>query len=423
MIVGIWRQRLHWGRCLLLVILLAGCQEQDATAPGAPLPAAANMAPITTLAEPTRQTVRSLLRNYLAQADRDFAQAEADLVTFDNAVTALLGDPDADTLNSARNAWMNAHNAWESTLLHRYLAELVLPQDVALQLGSLAYQINDWPILPGYIDAVANYPDSGLVHDINVSLDQSSLRQVHGQFELSEAALGFHVLEFLLWGENSDRISARPVADFMAAQSSEIASETSLAEAQLPNNRRRQLIDQVATILLADFQQTREIWLQNMLSYQQSINNTPASVLLSQLLQAINNMLSEELLARSLYPLLNGNYSDSIQSPYSHSTQNAVVSQIATVERLLLDTPAQDGSRMDRVLSELSPDFEELFYANFDASKECLVLLYSNLNAPSDTSSTMQAEFAVVECINLLTNMIDHFERIKSSLVEDQQAL
>lgn len=414
---GRWRR--VWLAVLLLVVL-SGCQEQDNPAPDVVQPAAATLTPIASLARPTQQTVRSLVHNHLQQASRDFEQAESAIMAFDAAVTELLRQPDTDRLNNARSAWMNAHNAWEATLLHRYLAEQVLPQDVALQLGNLAYQLNDWPILPGYVDAVENYPDSGLVHDINVSLDASSLRQVHGQFELSEAALGFHVLEFLLWGENTDRISPRPVSDFVPAEVPDIATDSAMSEAQLPTNRRRELLDQVSAILLSDFQQTRELWSRNMLLYQQAIDTTPASVLLSQLLQAINSMFTEELLVRSLYPLLNGNYSDSIQSPYSHSTQNAVVSQIATVERLLLDTPAADGTRMDTVLGGLSPDFEELFYANFDASKECLVLLYSNLNAPSDTTSTMQAEFAVVECINLLTNMIDHFDRIRDSLVQEQ---
>ena len=129
-------------------------------------------------------------------------------------------------------------------------------------------------------------------------------------------------------------------------------------------------------------------------------------------------MLTEEMLVRSLYPLLNGEYIDSIQSPFSHSTQNAASAQLTSVEQLLLDTGPTQGLSLDSILISLSSDFEELFYQNFDASKECLVLLYSTLGSPEDTRDSLRAEFEIVECINLLTNMIDHLEQIKVSLYD-----
>ena len=68
---------------------------------------------------------------------------------------------------------------------------------------------------------------------------------------------------------------------------------------------------------------------------------------------------------------------------------------------------------------KLSADFEELFYQNFDASKECLVLLYSTLVPPQDPAAALQSEFEIVECINLLSNMIDHLEQTKFGLTRE----
>ena len=126
-------------------------------------------------------------------------------------------------------------------------------------------------------------------------------------------------------------------------------------------------------------------------------------------------MLNQELLLRSLYPMLNGDFVESIQSPYSRSTQNAVSSQLSGLERLLLEHQTENGTTLDLIFSAISDEFSEFFYQNFDASKACLVLLYSNRESDS-AGTTNERETEIVECINLLTNIIDYNDRLKFDL-------
>lgn len=416
--------------CLLLT-LLSACSDPSGggEAPGVEANVEANTdigllataaqgpALIETLSEQQQIEVHELVNGYLQQAGTDFDSAQRALEALQSAVTTLLSMPDADTLEAARSAWLIAHSAYESTLLHRYFADLVLPQPVYLRLEELNYRLNQWPILPGYVDAVANYPDSGLVFDPSVAIDRATLLEIHGQFDLTEAALGFHVLEFLLWGENQDRDDLRQAADFEPTVSlSKEQADSGLTTEQLPNNRRRRLVQEVMASLTSDYAALSAMWNENIQDFRNRLEALPASPLLSALLQTVSGMLTEELLVRSLYPLLNGNYTDSLQSPFSHSTQNAVVAQIASIESLLFDVASRDGVRLGTLLNELSEDFAELFYQNFDANKECLVLLYSTASAPETPEAATASEFEIVECINLLSNMIDHFSRIDSQL-------
>lgn len=409
------------GLSLACLALVAGC---DSPAPSDSPPAAEEELTITRIAEldgATEAAVRDLMAVYLDQAEADFVRAENDILNLTAAIDELLQVVDDAALNQARAAWLQANNSFEATLLHRYLAQGELSSEAALQLNSLNYALNYWPILPGYIDAVGNYPDSGIVHDVNVTITPESLRQVHGQFDLSEVSLGFHVLEFLLWGENPDRESLRPASDYQAIERLNADHiEAGLSLEQLPNNRRRVLLNTLTEILIEDFRASRALWSEARSRYTNSLADTSASVLLGQLLHAVNSMLTEELLVRSLYPLLNGNYQDSIPSPFSHSSQITVLAQLGSVERLLLDAITVDGNRLDGILAGLSPDFEVLFYQNLDASKECLALLYSDLRPPGDTERVMNREFSVVECINLLTNLIDQFQQIEQVLVQRQ---
>jgi len=359
--------------------------------------------------------IRELIAGYLQQIEVDYLQLESAIDILLADVTIFLEQPDSNTLEQLRESWLFAHSAYELTALHRYFANHILAEQDALELSQLLYQINHWPILAGYIDYVDAYPESGIVQDVNVLLTEDSLRSQHGSFDLSEATLGFHVLEFLIWGSNSDQGSARLASDYLeSTELSSIQISNGFELDQLTDNRRRQLLLLVTQTLRKDFQQVRTLWIDRTSSLQQRVErsqNVSSQQLLILTIDAMTSMLTEELLVRSLYPMLNGEFNESIQSPFSHSTQNAVSSQLIGFERLLLESQSESGMTFDILLSSASEDFSEFFYQNFDASKECLVRLYSTMD--SDSGAVEVSEFEIVECINLVTNMIDNLEQIR----------
>jgi len=361
--------------------------------------------------------IRNILIGYLNQIDTDYNTLATELTSLENQVAEFLESPQASSMNSVRSGWLSAHSSYELTTLHRYFAEQILSEEEVLALYQFYYQINHWPILPGYVDYVGTYSNSGIVNDITVNLDIPTLREQHGAFDLAEASLGFHVLEFLIWGENLKRQDERPASDYFVItelNASEIEGGFELD--QLSNNRRRQMLVLNTQALLSDFNSSREIWSLGSETFRNELNALNGSEIIILLLEAITSMLTEEMLIRSLYPLLNGEYIESIQSPFSHSTQNVVSAQLSSVERLLLETTTDYGRSLDSVLASLSSEFEEFFYQNFDASKECLILLYSTLDISEESTISTEAEFEIVECINLLTNMIDYLEQIKITL-------
>ena len=364
--------------------------------------------------------LRKLVDVYLLQIQIDFDVVDSNLMGLGLLIDDFLASPNTETMTAARIAWLNAHSSYELTALHRYFARLVLPEGESLALFQMQYRLNHWPILPGYIDYVDGYPDSGIVHDINVTMDRPGLQEQHGAFDLAEAALGFHVLEFLLWGENKEMGRLRPASDYDSSSVlSALQQENGFALSQLSNNRRREYLRIVSQALIDDFHSLQQLWANGVAPFREKLISLQSTEILSLLVEAATTMLTEGMLVSSLYPLLNGDYSDSIQSPYSHSTQNAISAQLFGVERLLLETRTESGATLDSILVKLSVDFEELFYQNFDASKECLVLLYSTLQAPQDPAAALQAEFEIVECINLLANMIDHLQQTKFGLARE----
>lgn len=396
-------------------LILTRCGEQQIASENPPSEAPASFTSFEVLNPQLSTAASQIALDYLAQIDADFEQANTEIAQLRVVLNNLVGTPSGETLELAKQAWLDSHSAFELTSLHRYFAAQLLDETATLSLMQLQYQINHWPVIPGYIDYVDGYPDSGIVHDINVPLDIAALREQHGAFDVSEVTLGFHVLEFLIWGQASD-VQSRPVDDYRAiTQLDQDLAESGFTLEQLSNNRRRQLLLLIADTLLNDYQALQSLWSEQLAAIRPRIESMSGPQAIIVLADAMASMLREELLLRSLYPMLNGNLDESIQSPYSQSTQNAVSIQLSGLERLLLENQTEDGTTLDRIFSAVSDEFSEFFYQNFDASKSCLVLLYSNVENDM-TRLSNENEIEIVECINLLTNMVGHIDRLKSEL-------
>ena len=400
---------------MLSALLLAGCSDNAAEPQIVETAAEAAPSAFELLNPELSASAKEIALEYVQQIDTDFKQAGIEIEKFQSSIATLTDQTNIENLNLSKQAWLNAHSAYELTTLHRYYATQLMGEQDSLVLMQLQYQINHWPIVPGYIDYVDGYPDSGIVHDINVNLDADSLREQHGSFDVSEVTLGFHAIEFLLWGYDADSV-ARPATDFDAVLEltpKEIESGYTLE--QLSNNRRRLFLSVVVDTLVKDFLALQSLWLAEEPSISQRIESISGTELIVILADSMSAMLTQELLQRSLYPMLNGDFVESVQSPYSRSTQNAVSSQLSGLERLLLERQTENGTTLDLVFSAISNEFSEFFYQNFDASKACLVLLYSNREGDSASPATAR-ETEVVECINLLTNIIDYNDRLKFDL-------
>jgi len=411
--LGLYLQKI--GIAILATMLLVGCSDD------APEPQSVEVREETTpsvfeLRNPQLSaSAKEITLDYVEQISADFDQVGIEIEKFQSSIITLTNQTNSENLNLSRQAWRETHSAYALTTLHRYFAEQLLEEQSSLALMQLQYQINHWPIIPGYIDYVDGYPDSGIVYDINVNLDSDSLREQHGSFDVSEVTLGFHVIEFLLWGYDPDSV-ARPASDYDSVlELSPQERESGYTLEQLSNNRRRLFLTVVTDILAADFRALQSLWLAEEPGIRQQIESTSGTKLIVILADSMSAMLNQELLLRSLYPMLNGDFIESIQSPYSRLTQIAVSSQLSGLERLLLERQTENGTTLDLVFSAISDEISEFFYQNFDASKSCLVLLYGNKESNS-AGPTNERETEIVECINLVTNMIDYNDRLKFDL-------
>lgn len=353
------------------------------------------------------------LDNATAEFQVTLARAER----MNEAARSFQEGPSETALDNLKDSWIAAHGSYETTAIGR---QLLKSKDAELRIHQLEYLINAWPVFPGYVDYIEGYPDSGVVNDLTLPMSTEVLRDQHGKFDLAEATLGFHVIEFLLWGQNQESQFPRPLPDFIASDPVPAPSvdggNTNEQSPQSSESRRLQMLLLLTELLLSDLQTMAASWLESMVTIEADLLESTPDAAMAYLLDATATLLSEEVIVRSLYPLLNGDFQESLQSPFSHTSQNAVLALLAGVEQLLRGSGTETGVTLEQLLSELDNGFSQAFFSNFDSSKACLALLYTSIQLNVDPEQAVQQESEIVECINLANNMVNALAEVKAVL-------
>ncbi|OUS24067.1 hypothetical protein A9Q99_26355 [Gammaproteobacteria bacterium 45_16_T64] len=145
---------------------------------------------------------------------------------------------------------------------------------------TLADAIYSVPIMPGYIDYLLAYPNSGIINDITVPLSAKTIRQQQGLTDSGEISLGFEVIAFLFQGEQryNRSLAPRPVSDFAQEQ-----------------ERRRQYVHIALTLLIDDLTQlkTRLTMAENSINTA-TLNQREAKSIVTQILNSMLTGIAED---------------------------------------------------------------------------------------------------------------------------------
>jgi putative iron-regulated protein len=184
--------------CSLATALLAQSPAGAPTVTGAPT---ANGASDPLLA--------MVVGRHAAWCESQHALAAERAGALQQAIAALLQSPDEAKLRLARAAWVEARAAYgplEALRFHGGPIDAVEPL------------LNAWPVDEAYIDQVAGRPTAGIVHDTATFQVLSAPALLHANERGGETniSVGWHAIEFLLWGQDLDPNGPgqRPASDF-----------------------------------------------------------------------------------------------------------------------------------------------------------------------------------------------------------------
>lgn len=179
---------------VLFSVISLGCSSPNEPASDVTEPAHNNPAE-REVAVPDAQFA-ALARAFEARADEAGRAMQTACQPLGPAVLAFLDNPEPDLQSEAQVAWHGCYEHWQAFSLFHQVAFNPAAQEALDRSRRL---INVRPFLPGYVDALPEYPYSGLVHETGMDLTLDNLLEQHQLMDLESPALGFPVVETLLW--------------------------------------------------------------------------------------------------------------------------------------------------------------------------------------------------------------------------------
>lgn len=186
--------------CLFTVVGITSCDDDE------------DMTINTSRADVMSDYADLVLANYEA--------ASTDAVALDAAIDAFITTPTAVTQQAAKDAWLVARESYGPTEAYRF-ANGPIDGEINGEEGPEGL-LNSWPLDEAYIDYVEGDGDAGIINSPVEfpSITKDALAALNGNGGEENVSVGYHAIEFLLWGQDltapSERIAGlRPHTDFV----------------------------------------------------------------------------------------------------------------------------------------------------------------------------------------------------------------
>jgi putative iron-regulated protein len=313
-------------------------------------------------------------------------------------VNAFVNVPSAAGLQACREQWILAHIPYsQSEVLSRAMG----PVDL------LEQRINAWEMEPAFLDYTSDSAGSGIVFDtagISI-LNEETLLTLHQAMSTKHIAVGYHAIEFMLWGEDDDVIidqltGDRSYFDFVANDST--------AEFAI---RRKALLQSATNQLVADLKTVVDEWSSDLNNnYRRTFLRTNSPSRSTRLgMTGLVSFLQYELGRNRIFNTLNSADPNREESTFSDNTHRDIYFNIIGMKSLMTgrygrtDSTYVEGTALISIFEEADPESATKIRNAMDE----LILAASALEAPYDYRVSLEQETLegpITELYNLLEN-------------------
>jgi len=158
-----------------------------------------------------------VIENYANLVYKNYQDAKTDAQSLKTVIDAFVINPTESNFIDVKSAWKTARESYGTTEAFRFANGPIDIDDNAPE-GLL----NSWPLDENYIDYVDGVANSGIINDAVTypTISKSVLEGLNTQGGDANVSIGYHAIEFLLWGQDLTVPSAmqsgqRPHTDYV----------------------------------------------------------------------------------------------------------------------------------------------------------------------------------------------------------------
>lgn len=316
---------------LLVGIAVAiGCSKEEET----PVPVVASGG-TTSVADPYANAKTAIKENYANIVYANYKDSYDKAVQLKTALVSFTNAPSASNLATAKQSWLDAREPYGQTEAFRFSSG---PIDDA---NGPEGQLNAWPLDESYIDYTSSSSTSGIINDAATypTITGSLLDGLNEQGGEVNISIGYHAIEFLLWGQDDANTSLqtpgnRPFTDFVVGSG--------------PGNeqRRKDYLLAVADLLLAHLDLMVKAWeTGNSNNYRASFIALPNNTMLQYVLTGIGTLSKAELAGERMFVALTNQDQEDEHSCFSDNTDRDIILNAQGIRNVYLGSYTRvDGS-------------------------------------------------------------------------------
>ncbi|MFV8328188.1 imelysin family protein [Flavobacterium sp. ZS1P14] len=150
-------------------------------------------------------TKKQVVENYANIALANYKKAFDDAVILETAINTFTATPTEANFANAKSKWKAARESYGTTEAFRFADG---PIDNADGPEGL---MNSWPLDENYVDYVQGATNAGIINDLATfpTINKAVLEGLNEQGGEKNISVGYHAIEFLLWGQDLTVPSAK----------------------------------------------------------------------------------------------------------------------------------------------------------------------------------------------------------------------
>lgn len=151
-------------------------------------------------------TKKQVIENYANIVYANYKQAYDDAVLLETAIKTFTTTPTDANFTAAKNAWKTSRESYGTTEAFRFANGPIDGDDNGPE-GLL----NSWPLDENFIDYVDGAANAGIINDLTdyPTINKAVLEGLNEDGGEKNISVGYHAIEFLLWGQDLTAPSAK----------------------------------------------------------------------------------------------------------------------------------------------------------------------------------------------------------------------
>ncbi|UKN02192.1 hypothetical protein K6119_01500 [Paracrocinitomix mangrovi] len=318
--------------------------------------------------------------NYSEIVYANYQDAYQDAQSLQNSIIDFVDNPSEASHQDAKQVWLQARESYGTTEAFRFSGGPIDDED------GPEGELNAWPLDEAFVDYVEGNALSGIINNSAITIDAATLRSMNEEGGETNISIGYHAIEFLLWGQDDANTSLKTAGD--RPYTDYVVGSGGTADNQ---DRRGLYLKTCAAILVEDLASLVDEW-KNGGAYRSTFLAQDADLSMQHILTGIGVLAKSELAGERIFTALDNQNQEDEHSCFSDNTHRDIILNFEGIQQIYTGIYIKnDGSEVSGVgLSDIIDKQDKKLNAELSDLFTACEASVNSISVPFDDALTQE---------------------------------